>query len=437
MSFRSTLLKTALAAGTTLALAGVAQAQSTEAGTSVSNTFTLDYTVGTTQQPRITNDPDEVTTPSGGYTGPTPVQQGVPTDFTVDRVIDLLLTAINPTTADTVLVAPGATAQTLAFTLTNEGNDNQSFSFNIADLAVGTSAEFLSTFTGGLDIRFQRAQVDLNNDGDFTDTCEAAQDVRVKTVTLGTTDSPGTNLVCDLPPAGTATVTVIGDIPLLRTDGTTNVEDGDEDRLILVAEARNPTVFVQEGAVAPSDIGDLPTNDTDGNTIDGLAETVFADGNGSVTGDTDSDGRYGEDAKWVIIDPDLTAAKTVGVLEENSSLAACNALGDTTAFDANAYSTPGACVEYRITVTNSGEQATSNATGITIVDDLPDDVIYVETILEGFDGTAPTVTTSNGSGSCTGVASEDCVVTVSNATLNATVGTTTNVAVVKIRALIE
>lgn len=438
MSFKNTLLKSALAAGVTVALAGVAHAQKTDAGTSVSNTFTLDYSVGATAQPRITNDPDEVTSPTGGYTGPTPVQQGVPTDFTVDRVIDLTLTAVNsPAPADEVQVASGAADQTLVFTLTNEGNDNQSYSFNVADLAVGTAAEFEATRTGGLDIRFVRAAVDLNDDGDTNDDCEGAQDVNVKSVTLGTVEAPGSNLVCDVPPGGTATVTVIGDIPLLRTNSN-DVEEGDEDRLILIAETRNPTVWVAEGDVAPADEGDLTAADSDNtNQIDGVAENVFADGNGSVTNDSDSDGRFGEDASWVIIDPELTAVKTVGILEENSSLSACNALGDTTAFDANAFSTPGACVEYRITVTNNGEDDASDATGINIVDDLPDNVIYVETILEGFDTPAPTVTTDNGSGACTGTAAEDCVVTVSGGTLNATVGSTASVATVKIRALIE
>ncbi|MEM1105121.1 MAG: hypothetical protein AAGH87_01935 [Pseudomonadota bacterium] len=440
MSFRTTLLRTAMAAGVSLVLAGVAQAQSlTDAGTSVSNTFTLDYQVGATQQARITNDPDEVTNPSGGYSGPTPVQDGSPTLFTVDRLVDLTLTAVNSPTADVVQVAPGAEDQALVFTLTNTGNDNQAYSFNLADLAVGSTAEFEASDLVNLDIRFVRAAVDLNGDNDTDDTCEGAQDETVSSVALGTVESPGADLVCDLPPGGTATVTVIGDIPQVRTNNS-ELEEGDTDSIILVAETRNPTVWTEEGVVPTANQGDLTVADADGNDQVNDAENVFADGSSSLTGDAANDGRFGDSASWVIIDPELTAAKTVGVLAESSTVAACQGLAGTVTPDPNAYSVPGACVEYTITVTNNAESTDSDATGITIVDALDSNVIWVSTATDGFDASpAPTVTNFIGatSNSCTQSASEDCVVTVSGAALEATAGATTNVATVKIRALIE
>ncbi len=438
MSFRNTLLRSVLAAGATFALAGVAHAQKTDAGTSVSNTFTLDYQVGTTQQARITNETGH--SPEPGYVGPTPViDPSGPTLFTVDRMVDLALTAINaPAPANVVDVPPSAVDQTLVFSLTNDGNDNQSYSFDILDSAVGSAAEFLATRTGGLDIRFQRDEQEFDGASGITG-CEAAQDVLIKAVALDTADAPGSNFTCPLAPGQSATVTIIGDIPGERTDGTTALEEGDEDRLILVAETRNPYYWVEEGVVASGDVGDLTVADGDGtNQIDGVAENVFADGIGD--GDASTDGKFGVEASWVVFDPDLTAVKTVGVLEEGSSLAACEALADGAAIDTNAFSTPGACVEYRITVTNNGEQDLSDAEGITIVDDLPDNVIFVETILEGFDvSPAPTVTAylQGTTTPCARVAAEDCVVTVSGAGLEANVGATPSTAVVKIRALIE
>ena len=72
-------LRSSLAAAVCLGLAGAAHAANdlTEAGTSVSNTFELSYSVSGTAQPIITN--DSVSPPAGATV------QGPPTLFTVDR----------------------------------------------------------------------------------------------------------------------------------------------------------------------------------------------------------------------------------------------------------------------------------------------------------------------------------------------------------------
>ena len=62
-------------------MSGVAFAAGTDAGTTVSNTFTLDFSVGGVAQTQITND----------GVGPNPA----PTSFTVDRRVDLTVTAID------------------------------------------------------------------------------------------------------------------------------------------------------------------------------------------------------------------------------------------------------------------------------------------------------------------------------------------------------
>ena len=51
--------------------------------------------------------------------------------FTVDRLIDLQLTQQN----SPLTVAPGTTTARLEYLLVNEGNDNQAYSFSIADVA--------------------------------------------------------------------------------------------------------------------------------------------------------------------------------------------------------------------------------------------------------------------------------------------------------------
>ena len=106
------LLKALLGAtALTVFTTGTAQAQNnfTQAGTSVSNTFTLDYKVGGVDQPQI----DSTATP---------------TLFTVDRLVDLTVTSNGDNT-----VAPGATDEELVFSVTNEGNDTQAYSLAIIE----------------------------------------------------------------------------------------------------------------------------------------------------------------------------------------------------------------------------------------------------------------------------------------------------------------
>ena len=105
---RGILSRFSLAAAMCLGLAGAAQAANnlTEAGTSVSNTFELSYSVSGAAQPIITN--DNVSPPAGA------VVQGTPTLFTVDRKVDFIVTATN----STLTSAPGADA-TLTFEVLN------------------------------------------------------------------------------------------------------------------------------------------------------------------------------------------------------------------------------------------------------------------------------------------------------------------------------
>jgi len=70
MTNTKVILKGLLGATALTALStGTAFAAGTAAGTTVSNTFTLDYSVGTTPQPPVTGD--------------------TPTNFVVDRLIDV------------------------------------------------------------------------------------------------------------------------------------------------------------------------------------------------------------------------------------------------------------------------------------------------------------------------------------------------------------
>ena len=122
-------LKLLSAMGAALALGGLAHAQGTDAGRTVSNTFTLDYSVNDVSQPSITNEDGTPGDPDG------------PTIFTVDRLIDLTVAQTNsPQT-----VAPGTLAADaqLTFNVTNTGNDVQTYSFSLFDVAANDDFNFV------------------------------------------------------------------------------------------------------------------------------------------------------------------------------------------------------------------------------------------------------------------------------------------------------
>jgi uncharacterized repeat protein (TIGR01451 family) len=91
-----------------MSTAGVASATGTAAGTNVSNTATINYSVNAVAQPAITGT----------------------ADFVVDRRIDLTLTTI-PVTY--VTVTPGTTGNAIPFTLTNTSNAPLDFALSAAN----------------------------------------------------------------------------------------------------------------------------------------------------------------------------------------------------------------------------------------------------------------------------------------------------------------
>ena len=89
-----------------------ALALGTASNTTISNTATVNYEVGSVAQTAVLSSPDGLT--------PT----GVATDFVVDNKVDVTVA-----TSDVayVQVAPGSGAQVLTYTVTNEGNTAQDF----------------------------------------------------------------------------------------------------------------------------------------------------------------------------------------------------------------------------------------------------------------------------------------------------------------------
>jgi len=301
-----------------------------------------------------------------------------PTSFTVDRVIDLNVDSTTDTN-----VTPGQTNQALSYTLTNEGNDTQQYDLNVVNEAVNAPI--------------------------------VGFDVTPYTVWYEDPATPGTFIEFtganypELAPDQTINVEIRGDIP-------TAANDGEQEILSLVATTLDTT-------------GTVVTNDTDGNTITGAAENVFADDPASAeasTGDstTVSDGNDSATAAFIVATAEITGGKEVEVFSQDGS--------NCTVFPGTAtggYAIPGSCVEYTITVQNTGGE---DATNVVVFDELDANLTLVALDSTGFTGGAFDALAMPLD--CTGGV---CDVNFTGATLASGTTATPTVGTVVIRALVK
>lgn len=376
---KSRSIKMLTALGAILAIAGTANAQATDAGRTVSNTFTLDYSVNNTPQTQIDN------------TGGTPGDPDGPTVFTVDRLIDLTLVQTN----SPQLVPPGASANVdgagnligdpdtqsavLSYQVTNTGNDTQAYSFDLTNAGSDFNATNLRVF-------YEDAA------GNF---------VELSTVTAGS--GVTTDLTEDIPAGESRNIFIVADIPV-------GVDNNDIDNVLLTAETRDPvnwafegqftTSFNPDGSVSTTPVASPTPNATAGaptvnnsgsaNNLVGAAQNVFADGAG--TSDAAEDGLFSEVGQFIIAAPNLAGEKTVQVIATDGGAITCGDFSQGPVAG-NQFTTSGACVEYTITVTNSGaDDAAGNplpaaqtlATGVDVVDILPPELIFQSAQAAGF-----------------------------------------------------
>lgn len=404
-SIRHALL--ASAALTLMAAPAFAANTLTTAGTPVSNTFTLDYDVGTVNQPTITNetgsaDPTDVELPAG------------PTVFTVDRKVDHILTATN-----SILPSSPGTTATLTFALENEGNDNQAYSFSIADL---------DNLTGTFDA--SGVTITYSIDANDNDTIDDGTPITLATTVIG--DDPSADPVF-----------VTGDVPKgvkvwINVTGTVapSVSDTETDDITLVAEVRNPTAWAID-AILAADVAAVTTADTGTNNELGAAQNVLADSTGVADAESgansDADGLYAATGVIEVASPDLVASKTMSAIKEPdiadpfAAITDCEGATPVT----NAKAIPGACIEYIIDIANTG--ATASAKALDIRDVLPAQVTFVSASIVDVTTTGfiddpdvadpggvsgPTLTTPAANTACDGT-SGTCEIILDNALLGA------------------
>ncbi len=365
-------------AGIALAIlgAGAAEAAGTNAGTAVSNTFTLNYQVGGVAQTQIDN-------------------TAAPTRFTVDRLVDLTVTSQGDAN-----VTSGATGQNLVYSVRNDGNDRQAYALALKDFAPD---DFDIAF-GSLTARYF---VD-DGDGAFEPGADDG---------AGTAYTPGSGAASsDILPDRILWVRITGDIPGTATNGQ-------RDEITLIANSLNPATSLDPAYTGVP--GAETTAAAGANNILGEAQNVLADGAGTAGAPEDvaNDGAHSDAGAYVVASAALTASKTVSVIATDGS--AINCASDPSP-GGNQYASPGACIEYVISASNA-PTATAPATNINISDVLPNEVQYQGASQSGF-SVAGVLTPPAGGSGCAAA----CTVNLTGATL--AVGVTGEV---RIRALVR
>jgi len=355
---------------------GTAHAGGTQAGTPVSNTFTLDYEVNGTTQPTIDT----------GVAG-----TNTPTLFTVDRLVDLTVADNGPTPT-----TPGATDQQLVYSVTNNGNDSQDYALSIFE---ETTDDFQTSDPATLEVI--RYYID---DGDGVYEPNGTGDGALIDYNPATPPNLGIDDVL--------WVVVTQDIP-----GT--AADGEQADIILIADTLDPVSHVAVDA------------DNDGNSLTGAAENVLADESGTGQEGIGA-GDHSALNSYTISSADINAVKTVDVHTEDGS--------NCTTFPGTAtggYAIPGSCVEYVITVTNEGSEA---ATAIDIVDDIAvsGNLQFEAVTSTGFTAGTFTGTPANGADCGTGTGQVACTISFTGGTLPApTGGSSETVGTIVIRAIVK
>lgn len=278
-------------------------AQGVSAGTEIANTVVVNYQIAGKQQEPLESSPTGNSTAGIG--------KGQPTVFKVDRKIDLLVTANSNAN-----VTPGDKQAKVTYTLTNEGNDIQEFSFIL--------------------------ETELPTDNFDTSNCSIVVNNVSGTPLSGVTIPTSGNI--KLKADQQASISVTCDIPVNHSDQP--LEKGDISLLSLyaIAERNTDGSGVTESATA--------------DTAQGV-ETVFTDNAGTDDGDRDAS----HSARTTYTIADVTSP----------ALSIDKSIVSTVDPEGNSKAVSGAIVTYSIAITTTGTGSIDN---IVITDPTPDGMTY-------------------------------------------------------------
>lgn len=313
-----------------LATAAMApQAFATNSGTRITNTVTVDFEVG----------------------GVTQDQGEAETGFVVDRKIDMLVSDTGSITDG----RPNQASRLLVYKVVNEGNDAQSFDIDV-DVSGTLAADFaLETAAGALTEGEYRVVISSDNTLDGGDTIYNPTGFTLANASAAYTDGNS---------ADAFYVLIEMFLPI---DGA----DTEAARFSVRATALNAS---NDGALVEVTGNGLDDAGTPANAVD----IVFADG--AKTTDSDGtdvieDGKHTDNAQVTIASAQLTVAKSVTIISENTQgTFDCTTDADPAIADSTQGAIPGACLEYTITVSNGA--ASESASNLSISDTLEPGITF-------------------------------------------------------------
>ncbi len=309
------------------------------AGDTISNTATLGYDVGGTAQTVI-----ESGTGAGNSTPG--VGQGSPTEFLEDRVINFTVVRGGATG----IAVPGATLQSVQFTLTNTGNGSQGFLLKGLNNPDGTADPF-----GGTADEFDATSVQTFVESGATPGFQPAEDTAAFVATLAS--------------AASVDVYVVSTIPLNDSGGNPLVNTN-VGVMTLVAQAAIPgSTGIAADAIIADDNGNTSpggTGFTNGtadvsagtavtNADDPAVENiVFNDAAGTLDGTgaagVAQNAQHADNSSYTIQAAALTVTKASVALWDPINLAT------------SPKSVPGGYVRYTITIANAAGAANADLT---------------------------------------------------------------------------
>lgn len=246
------LLGTVGAAALAVVVANPAYAGGTAAGSTITNTVTVNYQVGGVSQ----------TATNAGDT------------FTVDRKVNLTVAEVG---SSTTTVSPGQTAAVTTFTVTNTSNATLDFALTAAQQSGGSGAH---SNTDNFDVSNVKIYVDTNGNGSY----DAGTDLEV-------------SYIDELAADASKTIFVVADVPLGRATS-------DVAAVTLTATGREGSGSGSQGAALTQ---------TTGVNTSGM-DTVFADGAGATDGSRDA--AYSAKDDYTVSAASLTITKTSRVISD-------------------------------------------------------------------------------------------------------------------------
>lgn len=338
-----------------LAPAAWAGAIGTAAGTNVTNSASVDFTVGGVNQADITSNID---------------------DFEVDRLIDL---SVTESSGSPTSIVPDQTTfsgvnGTLRYTITNEGNGTQDFSLVVGNQPDGTA----DPHGGNADSWDAQGAVLFyldDGDGDFE---PGAGDTVLP-------NSAGTYYLDEVPSGESRQVWVeFADMP---ANDPTDLLNGDPDKDMDL----NNNAVVGLGAVARAgggggSLGATLTNDTAADD-QLIVDIVFGDAAGPA--DAALDGAHTAFDAFRVNNAVITITKSSVVVTDPVNCTG-GSLDPTTCGANNAKRIPGAVVRYTITVSNGAGAATADPVIITDIITSTDVTYIANSLYESADATCNT-----------------------------------------------